>query len=182
VATITSTRFVRPASTRAARGVSYAEARGTRPTPVSTLPIITNHSAASASEDNVPAAPDLTQFDECGVRAWKGAADALKTQAAQANLRHVVVDLGHARDRATLFSTLDGALKLPEHFGHNFDALADVLEDRDWLGKRGIVITLLHSTDYRRDHPHEWSTLEDLFTEACDYWRDRHVPFWVFLA
>ena len=41
---------------------------------------------------------------------------------------------------------------------------------------------LLHSAAYRRDHPHEWSTLEDLFTEACDYWRERLVPFWVFLA
>jgi RNAse (barnase) inhibitor barstar len=126
--------------------------------------------------------PDLTQFDECGVRPWSGNADALKTQAAHAKLRHVFVDLAKAHDRATLFKSLDAALKLPEHFGHNFDALADVLEDRDWLGKSGIVIVLMHSAAYRGDHPHEWQTLEDLFAEACDYWRERHVPFWVFLA
>jgi RNAse (barnase) inhibitor barstar len=126
--------------------------------------------------------PDLTQFDECGVRPWTGPVDALKPAAAHAHLRHELVDLAKAHDRATLFTELDAALKLPGHFGHNFDALADVLEDRDWLGKRGIVIMLRHAADYRRDHPTEWNTLEDLFAEACEYWRERQIPFWVFLA
>jgi len=126
--------------------------------------------------------PDLSQFDECGVRPWKGSPDALKPLAAHAHLRHVVVDLAKAQDRATLFAELDTALALPEHFGHNFDALADVLEDRDWLGKRGMVLSLRHADAYRREHPNDWRTLEDLFTEACDYWRERHVPFWVFVA
>jgi len=127
-------------------------------------------------------AHDLSQFDECGVRSWTGAAESLKHLATQAHLRHCTVDLRKARDRAALFRELDGALKLPAHFGHNFDALADVLEDRDWLGKKGLVITLLQAAAYRQDHPSEWKTLEELFTEACEYWRDRHVPFWVFLA
>jgi RNAse (barnase) inhibitor barstar len=125
---------------------------------------------------------DLSQFEECGVRPWKGAPEGIKALAAQAQLRHALVDLGRARDRATLFAALDTALGLPGHFGHNFDALADVLEDRDWLGKRGIAVTLLHAADYRKDHPAEWKTLEALFAEACEYWRERHVPFWVFLA
>jgi len=128
------------------------------------------------------AALDLTQFDYCGVRPISGSADAVKSQAAHANLRHLTVDLGKARDRATLFRELDSGLKLPEHFGHNFDALADVLEDRDWLGKRGVVIVLTHATPYRHEHPAEWKTLEELFAEACEYWRERHLPFWVFLA
>ena len=128
------------------------------------------------------AAPDLSNFDDCGVRPLPGPAEGIKTSAAHANLRHLPVDLAKARDRATLFRELDTALKLPEHFGHNFDALADVLEDRDWLGKRGAVIVLSHAAAYRREHPVEWKTLEELFAEACDYWRERHVPFWVFVA
>ena len=127
-------------------------------------------------------APDLSNFDDCGVRPLPGAPEVIKTGAAHANLRHLPVDLAKAKDRATLFRELDTALKLPDHFGHNFDALADVLEDRDWLGKRGAVIVLNHASGYRREHPGEWKTLEELFTEACDYWRERHVPFWVFLA
>jgi RNAse (barnase) inhibitor barstar len=126
--------------------------------------------------------PDLSRFDDCGVRPWSGPLDALKPLAAHAHLRHVVVDLSKAHDRASLFGELDTELALPEHFGHNWDALADVLEDRDWLGKRGIVITLRHAQAYRREHPTDWKTLEDLFAEACEYWRERHVPFWVFIA
>lgn len=125
---------------------------------------------------------DLKAFDECGVRPWSGAPDGIRSLATHANLRHAVVDLGKVHDRATLFKALDGSLKLPEHFGHNFDALADVLEDRDWLGKKGVVVTLLHAAAYRAGHPTEWHTLEELFAEACDYWRERQVPFWVFLA
>jgi len=128
------------------------------------------------------AAPDLSNFDDCGVRPLPGPQEGIKTSAAHAHLRHIPVDLAKARDRATLFRELDAALKLPEHFGHNFDALADVLEDRDWLGKRGAVIVLNHAGTYRKEHPAEWKTLEELFAEACDYWRERHVPFWVFLA
>ena len=128
------------------------------------------------------AAPDLSNFDDSGVRPLPGPAEGIKASAAHANLRHCTVDLAKAKDRATLFRELDAALKLPEHFGHNFDALADVLEDRDWLGKRGVVVVLNHASGYRREHPGEWKTLEELFAEACDYWRERHVPFWVFLA
>ena len=128
------------------------------------------------------AALDLTQTEECNVRSWTGGAEALKGQAGHANLRYVPVDLSKAQDRATLFKTLDSALKLPEHFGHNFDALADVLEDRDWLGKRGVVMELAHAAAYRREHPTEWHTLEEVLAEACDYWRDRRVPFWVFVS
>ena len=126
--------------------------------------------------------PDLTVVDNAGVHPWTGPAEPLKTAASHAHLRFSAVDLGKAKDRATLFAELDSALKLPEHFGHNWDALADVLEDRDWLGRHGIVIALSHATTYRREHPHEWSTLEDLLREASEFWKERHAGFWIFVA
>ena len=127
-------------------------------------------------------APDLASVDDAGVHPWTGATDALKTAAAHAHLKFAVADLGRAKDRATLFAELDRALKLPEHFGHNFDALADVLEDRDWLGKSGRVIALAHTAGYRKEHPTDWATLEDLLAEAAEFWKERHVGFWTFVA
>ena len=126
--------------------------------------------------------PDLAKFDDTCMHPWTGPVDHLKTGAGHAHLRYCAVDLAKAKDRATLFAELDRALGLPDHFGHNFDALADVLEDRDWLGKGGIVIVLQHSAHYRSDHPHEWATLEELLGEACEFWKERHVAFWVFVA
>jgi hypothetical protein len=126
--------------------------------------------------------PDLTVLEEAGVHAWTGAAEPLKAAAAHAHLKFASVDLGHAKDRAQLFAELDRSLKLPEHFGHNWDALADVLEDRDWLGKTGRVILFAGSGVYRKDHPTDYATLEDIFAEASEYWKELHVGFWGFTA
>jgi RNAse (barnase) inhibitor barstar len=127
-------------------------------------------------------APDLSIVDNAGVVSWTGSVDPLKAAATHAHLRHALVDLSKAKDRATLFAELDRALKLPEHFGHNWDALADVLEDRDWLGRHGIVIALTHAIGYQREHPTEWTTLEEILREACEFWKERHAAFWVFVA
>jgi Barstar (barnase inhibitor) len=126
--------------------------------------------------------PDLAIVDDAGVLPWTGATEPLKTAAAHAHLTFVAVNLTHARDRTQLFAELDRALKLPEHFGHNWDALADVFEDRDWLGKAGRVIVLAGSAAYRREHPTDWGMLEEIMAEACEFWKERHVAFWVFTA
>jgi RNAse (barnase) inhibitor barstar len=127
-------------------------------------------------------APDLSIVDDAGVVPWTGSVDPLKAAATHAHLRYALVDLSKARDRATLFAELDRALRLPEHFGHNWDALADVLEDRDWLGRHGIVIALTHAAGYRREHPTEWTTLEEILREGCEFWKERHAAFWVFVS
>ena len=126
--------------------------------------------------------PDLSSYDDAGVRDWKGAAEPLKSAASHASLGYAAIDLARARDKATLFAVIDRALALPDHFGHNWDALADVLEDRDWLGKHGRVVVLAHAAAYRKDHPTDWGMLEEILGEASEFWQERHVPFWVFVA
>ena len=126
--------------------------------------------------------PDLNDVDEAGVIEYHGHADAVAAAAQHAKLRYLDVDLTHADDRATLFAALAKGLALPEHFGKNFDALADSLEDRDWLGKSGCAIRLGHDTHYRKTHPHEWSTLEDVLSEAATFWRERNRAFWVLVS
>jgi RNAse (barnase) inhibitor barstar len=126
--------------------------------------------------------PDLSSYDDAGVLEYHGHADAVEAAASHAKLRYLDVDLSHAEDKASLFAALAKGLHLPEYFGHNFDALADVLEDRDWLGKRGCAVRLGHATRYRKTHPNDWRTLEDIFSEASAFWRDRHVAFWVLVS
>ena len=126
--------------------------------------------------------PDLNDIEEAGVIEYHGHADAVAAAAHHAKLRYLDVDLSHAEDRATLFAALAKGLALPEHFGNNFDALADSLEDRDWLGKSGCAIRLGHATHYRKTHPHEWSTLEEVLSEAATFWRERNRAFWVLVS
>ncbi len=126
--------------------------------------------------------PDLANVEAAGVHPWTGQAEPLRAAAAQAHLKFSACALGHAQDRAAVFAELDSKLKLPDHFGHNWDALADVIEDRDWLGKTGRVILVTGVTAYRKDHPKDWATLEDILAEAAEFWKELHVPFWVFTA
>ena len=125
--------------------------------------------------------PDLAVYDEAGVRDWHGDFDTVKTAAGAAKLLFHSVDAAHADSKSALLAALAKGLKLPEHFGDNWDALADCLEDGDWLGSHGMVIVIRHAASYRKAHPADWETLSDILNEAAEYWRERHKPFWVFV-
>ena len=126
--------------------------------------------------------PDLAVAADAGVREWTGAPDALKAAAAAANLKYRVVDLHGVGGKSELMAALAKGLKLPEHFGNNWDALADCLEDSEWLGTHGIVVVLRHAAGYNKAYPADWKTLEEILSEAAEYWQERHKPFWVFVA
>ena len=126
--------------------------------------------------------PDLAVAADAGVREWSGAPDAIKAAAAAANLKYRVVDLHGVGGKSELMAALAKGLKLPEHFGNNWDALADCLEDSEWLGTHGIVVVLRHAAGYNKAYPADWKTLEETLSEAAEYWQERHKPFWVFLA
>src|SRR6266699_1476463 len=101
--------------------------------------------------------PDLHDLEISGVHAWNGDPQVLSTAAAAARLRHVSADLKAVTNKVELLSTLAKGLKLPEHFGNNWDALADSVEDSDWLGKHGCVIALSNSAPYRKAHGIDWT-------------------------
>jgi hypothetical protein len=126
--------------------------------------------------------PDLDDLEMAGVHAWKGDVHALAAAAAAGKFTYHEADLKDVVTKADLLAALAKALKLPEHFGNNWDALADSVEDEQWLGRHGAVIALAHTAAYRKAHGVDWTTLEDILGEASDYWRERHKPFWVFVS
>ncbi len=124
--------------------------------------------------------PDFTDLDSSGVHEWRGDTHPLATAAAAAKLAFRMVDCKDATSRAELMAAFEKGLKLPEHFGTNFDALADCLEDAEWAG-RGNVIALLHTGSFRKAHAADWATLDEILAEAAEYWQERHKPFFVFV-
>ncbi len=126
--------------------------------------------------------PDLSAVSEAGIVEHHATPETIAQAAAAAKLRYLAVDLAKVDSKAALLGELAKGLKLPGHFGNNWDALADTLEDRDWLGRSGVVIRLAHASHYRKAHPQDWSALEDLLSEAAEYWKEMHVAFWVFVA
>ena len=126
--------------------------------------------------------PDLAVVADAGVHDWAGPPEAVKSAAAAAKLKCCVVDLEGVGGKGPLMSALGKCLKLPEHFGENWDALADCLEDGEWLGNHGMAIVFKHATTYRKSYRVDWDTLTDILSEASEYWQERHKPFWVFVS
>jgi len=126
--------------------------------------------------------PDLHDLEIAGVHSLHGDPHALAAAAHAAKLRFHSTDLKGVDSKVALLAALSKGLKLPPHFGNNWDALADSVEDGDWLGKNGVAIVLMHTAHYRKAHGIDWTKLEDILAEAADYWRERHKPFWVFVS
>ena len=126
--------------------------------------------------------PDLHDLEMAGVHSWKGDTATVASAASAAKFRYHSADLKSVANKTEMLAALAKGLALPEHFGQNWDALADSVEDEDWLGRNGCVIMLAHTGAFRKVHGVDWTTLEDIFAEASDYWRERHKPFWVFVS
>jgi len=134
---ITNTRCGPPARRRAARGESSAVDPRPSPKRAITPTITTNPSGESASESARFARPG-----NCRRSCVVGRCASARGRSGAAKLRYFAADLKGVDSKAALLAAVAKGLKLPEHFGSNWDALADAVEDSDWLGKSGCVIGL----------------------------------------
>ncbi|MFE7856988.1 barstar family protein [Streptomyces sp. NPDC057403] len=84
---------------------------------------------------------------------------------------HVVtLDLDGVRDKAGLMDRCVRDLTLPDWFGRNWDALADVLSDPGvWpeeAAGSGLLVVVRNWRPYAEARPEEWRTALDVFTHA----------------
>ena len=126
--------------------------------------------------------PDLTAVNEAGVQDWADGADPLRTAAKAAHLKFYSVDLSKIVGKPALLKALEKGINLPDHFGHNWDALADCLEDDEWMDKNGVVIFWQGAEQFRKAHHEDFETALDIFSEASEYWQEHRKAFWLFLA
>ena len=61
------------------------------------------------------------------------------------NTRFVFVDGSICRIIQQCYQTLQQQLSIPHYFGHNLDALEEVLADLDWIEEEKVRIILLNS-------------------------------------
>ena len=94
------------------------------------------------------------------------------------------VDLKGRPFEEALLEALAAGLKLPRHFGHNWDALADCLMDDGWAkATRRLdhcAATRQQGGDKRFGD--DWTTLLDILDEACIWWGEKDRVFRVVLA
>ncbi|MER6345797.1 barstar family protein [Streptomyces sp. NPDC001595] len=85
----------------------------------------------------------------------------------------VTLDLGGVTGKAELMDRCARALRLPDWFGRNWDALADSLGDHtlwpDGAVERGLLIVVRNWQGYAKARPDEWEIAQEVFGEAVDH-------------
>jgi RNAse (barnase) inhibitor barstar len=112
-----------------------------------------------------------------GVYATPGDSTDLRARAAASGAAWREVDLARVLSKEDLLHAFAEALDFPSHFGANWDALEDSLEDSDSLPGAGQVINLRGADAAQRALGEEWDTLLDILREASTYWKGRGKPF-----
>lgn len=94
----------------------------------------------------------------------------------------VPIELRGCADAAPALREIADALRFPEWFGENLDALADCLNDLSWLPSQGYVLVLEHAGDWRERDPESFEGLLEILNEAAEFWAAKaRIPFWSFL-
>jgi RNAse (barnase) inhibitor barstar len=107
-----------------------------------------------------------------------GSIDDLLAGARAADCLVLRVDLAPARDKDQMLAAIGKALRFPEWFGHNWDALADCLLDMGWLPAPGYVIILDHCDGIHGRAEEDFVKLMRVFQESAETWREDETPFW----
>ncbi len=78
------------------------------------------------------------------------------------------VDLDGVGDKAAFMDRVATALRLPDWFGRNWDALADCLGDPDWGPARpGRLVVVTGWQEYAVERPEEWALALDVLGGAA---------------
>ena len=102
---------------------------------------------------------------------------------AGAALRYEVVhiDLAGCVDAPTLFARFARALRFPDWFGLNWDALADSLGDLSWLPASGYVLLIENASGWRAAAGEDAATLLEVLNAAGASWAAQGIAFWALL-
>jgi len=92
------------------------------------------------------------------------------------------VDMATVQDKSGLLAALARALEFPDWFGGNWDALQDCLGDLSWRTAPGYVIVLEHCQRLAKQARQDVETALEVFDTTAEFWREQHIPFWIFLG
>ena len=108
--------------------------------------------------------------------------EAVAKAAKKAGMALLRVDLKGVHDKQGLLDAIATALKFPEWFGENWDALEDCLTDLSWQKARGYVLVLEHCAELAKHAPRELEVAVEVFENVAEYWQEQDRPFWALFS
>ncbi|WP_371597158.1 barstar family protein [Streptomyces sp. NBC_00564] len=132
-----------------------------------------------------PLAPVLEGSASAGVLSWPAQlpVESALEAARKAGWETAVLDLAGVTDKAGLMTACATALRLPDWFGANWDALADCLGDLEWWpAQQGRLILVQGWQEYAALSPADWRLLQEIFADAAAHWRETGTPLAVVMV
>jgi hypothetical protein len=118
---------------------------------------------------------------QSGVFLVSRALPALRKAAQRTHCAWLDVSLHGVRDKAGFLTACARDLRFPPHFGANWDAFSDCINDFAWESAGGYVIVIDNVEPFARAAPDEWATALEIMRGAADAWRVRNRTFVVML-
>ncbi|MFI6341168.1 barstar family protein [Streptomyces sp. NPDC050535] len=132
-----------------------------------------------------PLAPVLDRSAPAGVLSWPAQlpVEPALEAARKAGWETPVLDLSGVSDKDGLMAACATALRLPDYFGANWDALADCLGDLAWWpASHGRLLLVQDWQEYAAAAPADWRVLQEIFADAAARWRDTDTPLAVVMV
>ena len=104
--------------------------------------------------------------------------EALVEAATEAGLHAMPIDFNRLRGQGRRARAHAAALRFPDWFGGNWDALADCLGDLSWLPEGGQLLLFDNAWEWRERDGGDFATLLDICGEAAQDWTRGRRPFW----
>jgi len=121
----------------------------------------------------------LQDVNEAGTYRLNCLPDELRSAIAQTGFALFEADLAVVQGKGEFLAAMAQAIKAPEWFGHNWDALADALGDLSWHPAPGYVL-LLCGGETLGLGTEEYATVMEIFVCTVAFWKLQGKPFWVF--
>lgn len=125
--------------------------------------------------------PTMLEARRCGLYRAPASLETLHKAAAAAGLTWLDMPLSAVTDKEQFLALCKKQMKLPAHFGANWDALADCLRDFAWLKSKGYVLHLSGGDKFATAATQDYQTALAVLAEAAEFWKGRGTPFVVFV-
>jgi len=129
-----------------------------------------------------PMAKELVDAQQSGVYQLVRGPEEVERAAGEAGLAVFRMDIGSANNKKDFLAEVATALRFPDWFGSNWDALNDCLTDLDWLStKNGYVLVFENIEQLATHHEQEFENATAVLNAAAEYWKAEGHPFWALI-
>jgi RNAse (barnase) inhibitor barstar len=107
---------------------------------------------------------------------------AIQSRATSRNYAFFHIEGRNIARKEQLMNAAATALRFPQHFGSNWDALEECLTDLEWVDGEGYVLYYDHIDALLEAHPDQFETLVEILRDAVASWKEDGAAMVVLLS